>query len=168
MRAFDTTGGGTETIANYVVDGAFSSNSNGISVSLLSEGFVLDQNGRFDFELDELLESDDFAQVTRISSVHRVVSAEGTDVRLGVEGDLSFDGSHADLFFKMDIDGAAGLALGVLVVIFSSVQVWSAVSGDCPNDMPFCFEAGEPAVAKRGERELRPAQGVGRREGGNR
>ena len=117
IRAFDTIGGSASPIANYFVDGAFSSNSTGISVSLLSEGFVFDQNGRFDFQLDELLESDDQAQVTRISSVHRMISDEGTDVRLEVEGDLSFDGSHADLFFKMDIDGAAGLTLVDLSVV---------------------------------------------------
>jgi len=117
VRAFDTTGGNSVTIANYFVDGAFAINPNGISVSLLSDGFVLDQNGRFDFQLDELLEADDLAQVTRISSVHRVVSDEGTDVRLEVEGDLAFDGSHADLFFKLDIDGAEGLTLVDLAVV---------------------------------------------------
>lgn len=117
IRAFDTQGGGQSLIGNYFVDGAFATNSGGVSVSLLSQGFVLDQNGRFDFNLDELLEADDVAQVTRISSVHRVTSDEGTDVRLEVEGDLSYDGTHSDLFFKMDIDGAAGLTLVDLSVV---------------------------------------------------
>jgi len=117
VRAFDTTSGGSLPIANYFVDGAFSSDANGTSVSLLSDGFVLDQNGRFDFQLDELLETDDFAGLTRISSVHRVVSAEGTNVRLEVDGDVANDGTHADLFFKMDIDGTAGLTLVDLSVV---------------------------------------------------
>ena len=89
VRAFDTSGGGTLRVADYLLDGAFASDANGVSVSLLAEGFVEDQNGRFDFELDELLESDDAARMTRVTSTHRVLSAEGTEVRLRVGGDLS-------------------------------------------------------------------------------
>ncbi|MDX1577888.1 MAG: hypothetical protein R3266_05365 [Gemmatimonadota bacterium] len=117
VRAFDTQGGGQTPLADYVVDGAFSSTSTGVAVSLLSEGFAIDQNGRFDFDLDELLESDDAAGLTAVSSVHRVVSDEGTDVRLEVEGDIANDGSHSDLFFRMDIDGSAGLTLVDLAVV---------------------------------------------------
>ena len=117
VLAFDTSGGGTSRVADYVVDGAFASDANGVSVSLLSEGFVEDQNGRFDFELDELLASDDAAGVTRVTSEHRVLSAEGTEVRLRVGGDVSADGSHADLLFRMDIDGSAGLTLVDLGVV---------------------------------------------------
>ena len=117
IRAFDTSGGGTLRVADYLVDGAFASDANGVSVSLLAEGFVEDHNGRFDFELDELLESDDAARMTRVTSTHRVLSAEGTDVRLRVGGDLSADGSFADLQFRMDIDGSAGLTLVDLAVV---------------------------------------------------
>ncbi|WP_419162746.1 hypothetical protein [Candidatus Palauibacter sp.] len=120
VRAFDTSAGGALPVADYVVDGAFATGGNGVSVSLLSEGFVEDRNGRFDFELDELLESDDGARITRVTSDHRVVSAEGTEVRLLVDGDLSFDGSHADLLFRMDIDGSAGLTLVDLGVLNGS------------------------------------------------
>ena len=120
VRAFDTSAGGALRVADYVVDGAFATGGNGVSVSLLSEGFVEDRNGRFDFELDELLESDDGARITRVTSDHRVVSAEGTEVRLLVDGDLSFDGSHADLLFRMDIDGSAGLTLVDLGVLNGS------------------------------------------------
>ncbi|WP_419950392.1 hypothetical protein [Candidatus Palauibacter sp.] len=108
VEAFDTSGGGAFRVADYVVDGAFATGRRGVSVSLLSEGFVEDQHGRFDFELEELLESDDAAGVTRVTSDHRVLSAEDTEVRLTVAGDLSFDGMHADLVFRMDIDGAGG------------------------------------------------------------
>ena len=117
IRAFDRSGGGARRIADYVVDGAFASDANGVSVSLLAEGFVEDHNGRFDFELDELLESDDAARMTRVTSTHRVLSAEGTEVRLRVGGDLSADGSFADLQFRMDIDGSAGLTLVDLAVV---------------------------------------------------
>ena len=117
VQAFDTSGGRAARVADYLVDGAFATGRRGVSVSLLSEGFVEDQNGRFDFELEELLESDDAAGVTRVTSHHRVLSAEETEVRLGVEGDLSFDGSHADLLFRMDIDGTAGITLVDLQVV---------------------------------------------------
>ncbi len=117
IRAFDTSGGGTRRIADYVVDGAFASDANGVSVSLLAEGFAEDRNGRFDFELDELLEFDGAAGMTHVTSTHRVLSAEGTEVRLRVGGDLSADGSHADLLFRMDIDGAAGRTLVDLAVV---------------------------------------------------
>ena len=117
VEAFDTSGGGTFRVADYVVDAAFATGSRGVSVSLLSEGFVEDQHGRFDFELDELLESDDAAGITRVTSDHRVLSAEDTEVRLTVAGDLSFDGSHADLLFRMDIDGAGGRTLVDLQVV---------------------------------------------------
>ena len=117
VRAFDTSGGAAARVADYMVDGAFATGRDGVSVSLLSEGFALDRNGRFDFELEELLESDDAAGLTRVTSDHRLLSAEGTEVRLAVEGDLTFDGSHADLNFRMDIDGAAGLTLVHLRVV---------------------------------------------------
>lgn len=117
MRAFDTSGGGTRRVADYLVDGAFASDANGVSVSLLAEGFAEDQNGRFDFELDELLEFDDAAGMTYVTSKHRVLSAEGTEVRLQVGGGLSADGSHADLIFRMGIDGSAGRTLVDLAVV---------------------------------------------------
>jgi len=117
VRAFDDTGSNTIELANYIVDGAFASSSVGVTVSLLGEGFVRDQNGRFDFEYDELLESDDLAGITSVSSIHRTVSAEGTDVRLAVTGEIANDGSQSDLSFEMDIDGAAGLTLVDLRVI---------------------------------------------------
>ncbi|MDE2663107.1 MAG: hypothetical protein OXI39_08905 [Gemmatimonadota bacterium] len=117
MRAFDTSGGGTRRIADYLVDGAFASDANGVSVSLLAEGFAEDHNGRFDFELDELLEFDDAAGMTYVTSTHRVLSAEGTEVRLRVGGDLPVDGSHAELLFRMDIDGSAGRTLVDLAVV---------------------------------------------------
>ncbi len=117
VRAFDTTGNNTIELANYIIDGAFATSSVGVTVSLLGEGFVVDQNGRFDFNYDELLESDDLAGVTAVSSIHRTVSDEGTDVRLEVTGDIATDGSQSDLSFEMDIDGAAGLTLVDLRVI---------------------------------------------------
>ena len=117
MRAFDTSGGGTRRVADYLVDGAFASDANGVSVSLLADGFAEDQNGRFDFELDELLEFDDAAGMTYVTSTHRVLSAEGTEVRLRVGGDLSADGTYADLVFRMDIDGSAGRTLVDLAVV---------------------------------------------------
>ncbi len=117
VRAFDTSGGGTRRVADYLVDGAFASYANGVSVSLLAEGFVEDQHGRFDFELDELLEFDDAARMTHVTSTHRVLSAEATDVRLRVGGELSADGARADLLFRMDIDGAGGRTLVDLAVV---------------------------------------------------
>lgn len=108
VLAFDTSGGGSVRVADYFIDGAFATGGRGVSVSLLSEGFVEDPNGRFDFELDELLEYDDGAGVTRVTSDHRVLSAEDTEVRLAVAGDLSYDGERADLLFEFRIDGAAG------------------------------------------------------------
>ena len=116
-EGFDTSRGGTRRIADYVVDGAFATGGSGVAVSLLSDGFVEDHNGRFDFELDELLEYDDAAGLTRVTSDHRVVSAEDTQVRLAVSGDLSYDGSHADLLFEMAIDGARGRTLVDLRVV---------------------------------------------------
>ncbi len=117
VRAVDTTGPGSVLLADYFVDGAFSSLSGGVAVSLISSGFVRDVNGRFDFSLDDLLTSGDAVGVTEISSVHRVISAEGTDVRLEVEGDVANDGSHSDLVFRMDIDGSAGVTLVDLGVV---------------------------------------------------
>ena len=108
VLAFDTSGGGAVPVADYFIDGAFATGGRGVSVSLLAEGFVEDRNGRFDFELDELLEYDDGAGITRVTSDHRVISAEDTNVRLAVAGDLSYDGEHADLWFEFMIDGAAG------------------------------------------------------------
>jgi len=109
VRAFDDTSGGNVALADYVVDGAFGSLSTGIIVNLLAEGFIADRNGRFDFALDELLETDDTADLTLVSLVHEVVSAEGTRVELGVEGDLANDGSFSDLVFRFDILGGAGV-----------------------------------------------------------
>ena len=117
MRAFDTSGGATRRVAGYVVDGAFASDASGVSVSLLAEGFAEDGNGRFDFEFDELLEFDDAAGMTYVTSKHRVLSAEGTEVRLRVGGGLSADGSHADLVFRMGIDGSAGRTFVDLAVV---------------------------------------------------
>ena len=105
--AFDTTGGELP-LANYLIDGAFGSLSSGIIVNLLTDGFIVDHNGRFDFNLDETLETDDPADVTLISLDHRVISDEGTSTRLRVEGDIANDGSHSDLGFLFNISGAAG------------------------------------------------------------
>ena len=117
VRAFDTRGGGISRLADYVVDGAYASHGDGVSVSLMADGFAEDENGRFDFELEELLESDDAAGMTYVGLRHTVLSAEGTEVRLRVDGDLSVDGRHADLLFRMDIDGSAGLTLLYLSVV---------------------------------------------------
>ncbi len=109
VRAFDDTSGSGLALADYVVDGAFGSLSTGIVVDLLAQGFIEDRNGRFDFDLDELLETDDAADLTLVSLVHEVVSAEGTRVHLEVDGDLANDGSLSDLTFRFDILGEAGV-----------------------------------------------------------
>lgn len=105
--AYDTAEGSLP-LANYVVDGAFGSVSTGVVVNLLSDGFVVDHNGRFDFILDETLETDDVTGLTYASLDHRVVSGEGSDTRLRVDGEIANDGSFADLDFIFEIDGSAG------------------------------------------------------------
>lgn len=117
VRAFRTDGGAGVPLADYVVDGAFGSLTTGVVVNLLSQGFIADRNGRFDFDLDELLETDDGADLTIVSLVHQVVTAEGTDTRLEVDGDLANDGSSADLTFRFDIRGSAGDTRVVLDVV---------------------------------------------------
>lgn len=109
VRAFDETGGNVVKVADYVVDGAFGSVSTGIVVNLIVEGFVSDRNGRFDFALDELLETDDAADVTVVSLVHEAISAEGTRVELEVDGEIANDGSFSDLAYRFDIVGTAGV-----------------------------------------------------------
>jgi hypothetical protein len=107
VLAFDTAGGSLP-LADYVIDGAFGSVSTGVVVNLLSDGFVVDHNGRFEFALDETLESDDVARVTIATLDHRVVSDEGTNTRLRVNGEIAYDGSFSDLDFAFEIDGVAG------------------------------------------------------------
>lgn len=109
VRAFEQTGGGSVPVADYVVDGAFGSVSTGIVVNLIADGFIQDRNGRFDFVLDELLETDDTADLTIVSLVHEVVSDEGTRVELEVDGDLANDGSFSDLAYRFDIRGTPGV-----------------------------------------------------------
>jgi len=107
VRAFDTAGGDLP-LANYLIDGAFGSVSSGVIVNLLTEGFIVDADGRFDFNLDETMETDDARGVTIATLDHRVISDEGTSTRLRVEGDIANDGSHSDLGFLFDINGSAG------------------------------------------------------------
>lgn len=108
VRAIDTAGGTSAVLADYLVDGAFGSLSTGVQVSLLSRGFIADRNGRFDFDLDELLETDDEFGVTLISLRHEVITAEGTRVNLETDGQVANDGSFSDLFFGFDIHGVGG------------------------------------------------------------
>ncbi|MDH3732852.1 MAG: hypothetical protein OEU54_04925 [Gemmatimonadota bacterium] len=117
IQAFDTSGGGSLPLADYFVDGAFASVSSGVIVNLLSEGFVIDHNGRFDFQLDETLETDDQFGVTIASLDHRVVSDEGTQTTLVVEGEIANDGSFSDLDFFWDIAGAAGATSADLRIV---------------------------------------------------
>lgn len=118
--AFDTSGGSLP-LANYVIDGAFGASSSGIIVNLLSDGFVVDDNGRFEFQLDETLETDDTAGLTFISLDHRVTSDEGSLTRLRVDGEIASDGSFSDLDFVFEIGGAAG-ATSVDLRIVDSFQ----------------------------------------------
>lgn len=117
VRAFDTASGGSLPLADYVIDGAFASVSTGVIVNLLSNGFVIDHNGRFDFELDETLETDDQFGVTIASVQHRVVSDEGTRTTLTVEGEIANDGSFSDLDFLWDIAGSAGATTADLRIV---------------------------------------------------
>ncbi len=102
MRAFDTTSGTAVALADYFIDGAFAVTSASLAVNLLSLGLLVDQMGRFDFDLDELLELDDISGATIVSILHEVVSDEGTDVALGVEGTIAADG-HSDLTWSLVI-----------------------------------------------------------------
>ncbi len=117
VRAFDTTGPNNRLLADYVVDGAFAVSTIGVAVNLVSNGLVADENGRFDFAMDELLESDDALGETIVSAVHDVVSDEGSDVRLSVEGIIANDGSFADLRFVMNVRGRAGRTVVDLRVV---------------------------------------------------
>ncbi len=117
VRAFDTTGPNDRLLADYVVDGAFAVSTIGVAVNLVSNGLVVDENGRFDFAMDELLESDDALGETVVSLVHDVVSDEGSNVRLSVEGIIANDGSFADLRFVMDVRGTAGRTIVDLRVV---------------------------------------------------
>ena len=114
--AFDESGGSLP-LADYIVDGAFGSVSTGIVVNLLSSGFVIDHNGRFDFELDETLESDDVRDVTYATLKHRVVSDEGSQTVLDVDGEIANDGSYSDLGFVFDIVGSAGATTADLRIL---------------------------------------------------
>ena len=95
VRAFDTTGSGTVPLADYFIDGAFGVTSASLAVNLLSTGLLSDQLGRFDFDLDELLELDDLTGATTVSIVHEVISDEGTDVTLAVEGTIASNGQSS-------------------------------------------------------------------------
>jgi hypothetical protein len=105
--AFDTAGGSLP-LADYIIDGAFGAVSSGIIVNLLSDGFVVDHNGRFEFQFDETLETDDIANLTFVSLDHRVISDEGSRTRLRVDGEIANDGSFSDLDFVFEIAGVAG------------------------------------------------------------
>jgi len=115
IRAFDEVG--NLPLADYVVDGAFGSVSTGLIVNLLSDGFIVDDNGRFDFELDQTFEYDDVAGVTLVTIEHHVVSDEGTDTDMTVSGDIPYDGSASDLGFTFDIRGSAGTTFVDLRVV---------------------------------------------------
>ncbi len=117
VRAFDTTGPNDRLLADYLVDGAFAVSTIGVAVNLVSNGLVADENGRFDFAMDELLESDDALGETIVSVVHDVVSDEGSNIRLSVEGIIANDGSFADLRFVMDVRGTAGRTVVDLRVV---------------------------------------------------
>ncbi|MDX1393706.1 MAG: hypothetical protein R3195_04925 [Gemmatimonadota bacterium] len=116
--AFDTAEGSLP-LADYIIDGAFAAVTTGVVVNFLSNGFVIDHNGRFDFELDETLDFDDIAGLTIATLDHRVVSDEGTVTRLRVNGEVANDGSFADLDFLFDIDGSAGSSTVDLRVVDS-------------------------------------------------
>lgn len=113
--AFDDIG--SVPLANYIVDGAFGSVSTGIVVNLLSSGFVADHSGRFDFELDETLETDNRRDVTYAALRHRVISDEGSETLLTVDGEIANDGSYSDLGFVWDIVGPAGATTADLRVL---------------------------------------------------
>ena len=102
VRAFDTTGPTTITLADYFIDGAFGVTSASLAVNLLSIGLLFDELGRFDFDLDELLELDDTTGATIVSILHDVVTDEGTDVTLAVEGVIASDG-RSDLDWSLVI-----------------------------------------------------------------
>lgn len=102
VRAFDTSGPATVTVADYFIDGAFAVTSSSLSVNLLSPGLLTDEFGRFDFDLDELLDLDDTTGETRISIRHEVVSQEGATVTLTVDGTIFPDG-RSDLDFVLGI-----------------------------------------------------------------
>jgi hypothetical protein len=102
VRAFDTSGPTTIALADYFIDGAFAVTSASLAVNLLSLGTLVDEFGRFDFDLDELLELDDTTGETLISIRHEVVSQEGTNVTLAVDGTIAPDG-HSDLDFVLGI-----------------------------------------------------------------
>ncbi len=108
VRAFDTSGGGNAPLADYFVDGAFGSVSTGIVVNLIAAGFITDRNGRFDFSFDEVLETDDAADLTLVSLIHDVVTAEATDMHLEVEGEIDNAATYSDLTYQLDIRGTGG------------------------------------------------------------
>jgi hypothetical protein len=102
VHAFDTSGPTTIALADYFIDGAFAVTSSSLAVNLLSVGLLVDEFGRFDFDLDELLELDDLTGETLISIRHEVVSQEGTNVTLAVDGTIAPDG-HSDLDWELTI-----------------------------------------------------------------
>lgn len=126
IRAFDEIG--NVPLADYVVDGAFGSVSTGLIVNLLSDGFIADDDGRFDFELDQTFEFDDVANVTLVSIVHRVVSDEGTRTETTVAGGIPYDGPGSDLDFTFDIRGSAGATFVDLRVV-DDVQTGTVAHG---------------------------------------
>ena len=115
IRAFDEIG--DVPLSDYVVDGAFGSVSTGLIVNFLSDGFIADHNGRFDFELDQTYEFDDVAGVTLYSVLHRVISDEGSNVEMTVEGGIPYEGPGSDLEFTFDIRGSAGTTLVDLRIV---------------------------------------------------
>jgi hypothetical protein len=102
VNAFDTSGPTAIALADYYIDGAFAVTSSSFAVNLLSLGLLVDEFGRFDYDLDELLELDDTSGETLISIRHEVVSQEGTNVTLAVDGTIAPDG-HSDLDFELAI-----------------------------------------------------------------
>ena len=107
VQAFDTSGGAVVPLADYVIDGAFAVSPATFAVSFLGAGFLDDIDGRFDFQLDELLEFDDDAGETILSLDDEVVSDEGARVRVITDGVSGDDGS-SDFIFVMTIDGPTG------------------------------------------------------------
>ena len=67
-------------------------------------------------------------------------------LREGAETSMPALGKQRPRSSKRTYIRAAGLTLGVLLVLLTTAKVWSQVTGECPNDLPHCFEAGDPAI----------------------
>lgn len=110
VHAVDTSGPTNVALADYFIDGAFAVTSASLAVNLLSTGLMADEFGRFDFDLDELLELDDVTGETLISIRHEVVSQEGTHVTLAVDGTIATDG-RSNLDWELAIQAPGGTTI---------------------------------------------------------